>query len=84
MKRLECGCCGESFKGRQHWNWDTGYGRCLKCCAWILSTPRWEDDHAMIKAGMAEQWPDSYPDDFGMYAEDTDKGIALIRDARRA
>ena len=60
MKTLQCGCCGESFKGRQHWNWDTGYGRCLKCCAWILTNPKWWDQHDEIKAGMADQFPEQW------------------------
>lgn len=31
MKRLICGCCGESALGKQHWNHDTGFGLCAHC-----------------------------------------------------
>lgn len=30
-KRLTCHCCGESTRGRQWWNRDTGYGTCTSC-----------------------------------------------------
>jgi hypothetical protein len=32
---LTCCCCGQSTKGRQWWNRDTGYGLCPGCAAWI-------------------------------------------------
>lgn len=31
IKRLNCTCCGESCRGRQWFNRDTGYGLC-DCC----------------------------------------------------
>lgn len=35
MKTLQCACCGERTKGKQHWNQDTGYGLCPRCAVWI-------------------------------------------------
>lgn len=35
IKTLICCCCGQSTKGRQWWNRDTGYGlcnNCIECC----------------------------------------------------
>ena len=32
---LTCCCCGESTRGQQWWNRDTGYGMCPKCIAWL-------------------------------------------------
>lgn len=29
--RLRCCCCGETTRGRQWWNRDTGWGLCSKC-----------------------------------------------------
>lgn len=34
-KRMTCTCCGQTYKGRQWWNQDTGYGLgdcCVKFC----------------------------------------------------
>lgn len=33
-RNLTCCCCGESTKGRQWWNRDTGSGLCSKCSTW--------------------------------------------------
>jgi len=30
-RRLTCCCCGESTRGRQWWNRDTGFGLCIHC-----------------------------------------------------
>ena len=60
-KTLECGSCGVHFKGRQHWNWDNGFGRCLGCIieqlakTWAYATTPDE-----LIAGAKEQWPDQY------------------------
>ena len=35
VKRMLCCCCGGVFKGRQHWNQDTGHGLgdcCVEYC----------------------------------------------------
>jgi hypothetical protein len=37
VRNLECCCCGETTRGRQWWNRDTGYGMCLKCIAYVRS-----------------------------------------------
>ena len=37
IKALTCACCGESTRGRQWWNRDTGFGVCAKCVAWQVS-----------------------------------------------
>jgi len=31
VRRLICCCCGETTRGRQWWNRDTGYGLCAAC-----------------------------------------------------
>lgn len=31
IKSLSCCCCGETTRGRQHWNSDTGFGLCVAC-----------------------------------------------------
>lgn len=35
IKYLTCACCGESTKGRQYWNRDTGFGLCDSCADYI-------------------------------------------------
>jgi len=30
-RNLTCACCGQSTRGRQWWNRDTGYGVCPRC-----------------------------------------------------
>ena len=35
IKCLICCCCGETTKGRQWFNRDTGYGLCPKCAIFI-------------------------------------------------
>ena len=57
---LECGCCGSLFKGRQHWNWDKGFGRCLECCVWILTKTQWVGQHNELIVGMKDQWPEQW------------------------
>ena len=37
IRTLECCCCGESTRGRQWWNRDTGYGVCTVCIGYIRS-----------------------------------------------
>lgn len=32
---LTCCCCGDSTRGRQWYNRDTGFGLCSKCAEWI-------------------------------------------------
>lgn len=35
VRRMTCTCCGESYRGRQWWNQDCGYGLgdcCVKFC----------------------------------------------------
>jgi hypothetical protein len=35
VRRLTCTCCGQSFRGRQWWNMDCGYGLgdcCVEYC----------------------------------------------------
>ena len=70
VKTLECCCCGESTRGRQWWNRDTGYGICRKCIAWLRerNTPEAEitdlygqegvhfdvDEHADLRAILGE------------------------------
>jgi hypothetical protein len=62
---LECGCCGDSFRACQHWNFDTGYGRCRSCCDWILERAaadehgRWEAEADVIRAAIPDQWPEA-------------------------
>ena len=36
VKTLTCACCGNSCKGRQHWNRDKGYGCCIPCFHWMV------------------------------------------------
>lgn len=31
LRYLECACCGNGFRGTQHYNRDTGYGVCASC-----------------------------------------------------
>ena len=35
IKHLTCAVCGESTRGRQWWNRDTGFGVCPKCIEWL-------------------------------------------------
>ena len=35
VRTLTCCCCGESTKGRQWHNRDTGFGLCESCATWI-------------------------------------------------
>ncbi len=45
VRWLSCACCGESVRGRQWWNRDTGYGVCKRCADW--NTERYgEGSHA--------------------------------------
>lgn len=44
--RLQCGCCGASTWGRQHWNIDKGFGLCPKCVAWFKEAPKRADELA--------------------------------------
>lgn len=37
VQRLSCTCCGESFRGRQFHNQDTGYGMGPCCADWVLN-----------------------------------------------
>lgn len=37
--RLQCGCCGASTWGRQHWNIDDGYGLCPDCIPLVERSP---------------------------------------------
>ncbi len=65
MASLSCGCCGRSFEGRQHWNWDKGFGRCLACILQIIGGDLGrcdDDDKAMYLAGARDQWPDQWGD----------------------
>jgi hypothetical protein len=32
---LTCCCCGDSTRGRQWWNRDTGFGICAACIRWL-------------------------------------------------
>ena len=34
IRWLRCACCGESVRGRQWSNRDTGYGGCERCADW--------------------------------------------------
>ena len=55
---LECGCCGKHFRGKQHWNFDKGFGRCLSCLMeWFV---RDVGDRITILEAMKEQWPDQW------------------------
>lgn len=56
QRHLTCGCCGNGFRGRQHWNYDKGFGQCPECCEWILSTPRWWYNHDEIRAAVRDQF----------------------------
>jgi len=60
-KYLSCSCCGNSFRGIQYHDHDTGFGTCSKCCYWILTREDWSYDHDRIKALMKAQWPDALP-----------------------
>jgi len=42
--RLSCCCCGNGFRGRQHWNQDTGHGLCDSCVDWIQGRKGYEPD----------------------------------------
>lgn len=35
LQTLSCTCCGQSFKGRQWWNQDTGHGL-GNCCFYLV------------------------------------------------
>lgn len=35
VRELGCCCCGNSTRGRQWWNRDTGYGICVDCIAYV-------------------------------------------------
>ncbi len=35
IRELGCCCCGNSTKGRQWWNRDTGYGICPSCIEYV-------------------------------------------------
>jgi hypothetical protein len=35
VKELGCCCCGNSTRGRQWYNRDTGYGICSECIAYV-------------------------------------------------
>lgn len=35
IRELGCCCCGNSTRGRQWWNRDTGYGICKDCIAYV-------------------------------------------------
>ena len=35
IQTLTCCCCGESTKGRQWWNRDTGFGVCSGCIEFV-------------------------------------------------
>ena len=35
IRRLTCCCCGESTRGRQWWNRDTGFGMCESCITFV-------------------------------------------------
>jgi len=35
LRTMTCCCCGDSCRGQQWWNRDTGYGLCAKCVAWL-------------------------------------------------
>ena len=37
IRGLECCCCGQSTRGRQWWNRDTGYGICPPCIEYVKS-----------------------------------------------
>jgi hypothetical protein len=40
---LTCCCCGESTRGRQWHNRDTGFGLCPACADWIAKSTTPED-----------------------------------------
>ena len=35
VRTLTCCCCGESTRGRQWWNRDTGFGVCPPCVVFV-------------------------------------------------
>jgi hypothetical protein len=44
IRVLECCCCGESTRGRQWWNRDTGYGICGACIKWFRTSRKPDRD----------------------------------------
>ena len=57
IRNLECCCCGESTRGRQWWNRDTGYGICRDCITFVRSKK---------KDGKPRQSEDQIRDYYGM------------------
>lgn len=52
MKTLQCGCCGERTKGKQHWNQDTGYGLCPRCVKFLIDRSELDELKGYGKAGV--------------------------------
>ncbi len=59
-RSLQCACCGETTKGRQWWNRDTGWGVCPKCFQWIASKEGQEEaERSYGKPGVHHSLPET-------------------------
>lgn len=68
--KLECGVCGAGFRGRQHWEFDHGYGRCRECCLHIINDAVCRPDNGLVqidaeisRRALRGQWPEIEGDD---------------------
>ncbi len=95
-KRLQCGCCGSSAFGRQHWNHDTGFGLCAKCAMDFAANPaKYGDElsgygtpghnfamplHADCQPGALVSWKTLGGEVLSGTLKEWDNGTAIIRD----